>query len=122
MPSIQPTTTDTRRGKRKERAVSGESGTSLEGAVRAPARGGGFPAAESPVAARGTARRTIDRIRMVVSREDFELVDRLAPLRAAARAVDPHAQRVWGQRLTLDTPRTTQKPPQSFDGVSSVKR
>ncbi len=29
---------------------------------------------------------------------------------------------VWGQRLTLDTPRTTQEQPQSFDGVSSVKR
>ncbi len=29
---------------------------------------------------------------------------------------------VWGQRLTLDAPRTTQEQPRSSDGVSSVKR
>ncbi len=29
---------------------------------------------------------------------------------------------VWGQRLTLDTPRTTQEQPQGSNGVSSVKR
>ncbi len=43
-------------------------------------------------------------------------------MRAAVRMLQSMRWEAWGQRLTLDTPRTTQEQPESSNGVSSVKR